>query len=76
MTEREWRAEFVKRVTKKMVDVGLNQKELARLTNMSEATVSRYLKGTRTPSISAVINISKVLNMSILELTWFGEIIK
>lgn len=76
MTEREWRTEFVKRVTKKMVDVGLNQKELARLTNMSEATISRYLKGTRTPSISAVINISKVLNMSILELAWFGEMIK
>lgn len=76
MTEREWRVEFVKRVTKKMVDVGLNQKELAKLANMSEATISRYLKGTRTPSISAVINISKVLNMSILELTWFGEMIK
>lgn len=76
MTEREWRAEFVKRITRKMVDSGLNQKELSRLTNMSEATISRYLKGTRTPSISAVINISKVLNMSILELTWFGEIIK
>lgn len=76
MTEREWRAEFVKRVTSKMIDVGLNQKELARLANISEATISRYLKGSRTPSISAVINISKVLNMSILELTWFGEIIK
>lgn len=76
MTEREWRAEFVKRVTNKMSDSGLNQKELAVLADMSEATISRYLKGTRTPSISAIINISKVLNMSILELTWFGEIIK
>lgn len=76
MTEREWRAEFIKRVISKMIDSGLNQKELARLANMSEATISRYLKGTRTPSISAVINISKVLNMSILELTWFGEMIK
>lgn len=76
MTEKEWRAEFVKRVVSKMVDTGLNQKELARLANISEATISRYLKGTRTPTISAVINISRVLNMSILELTWFGEIIK
>lgn len=76
MTEKEWRTEFVKRVTRKMVDSGLNQKELAKLANMSESTISRYLKGTRTPSISAVINISKVLNMSILELTWFGEMIK
>jgi transcriptional regulator with XRE-family HTH domain len=76
MTEREWRAEFAKRVISKMIDSGLNQKELAKLANMSEATISRYLKGSRTPSISAVINISKVLNMSILELTWFGEMIK
>lgn len=76
MTEREWRAEFIKRVMNKMTETGLKQKELAKLTNISEATISRYLKGTRTPTISAVINISKILNMSILELTWFGEMIK
>ena len=46
-----------------MVQAGLNQKELARKTGLTEAAVSRYLAGSREPRAITVAAIAKALGV-------------
>ena len=75
MTEAEWRLKFSDKVVGKMCYLGINQRELARLSQIPENTLSRYINGSRTPKIDAVINIAKALECSVTELVQFGEMI-
>ena len=43
----------------------INQKELSRLSGITEASVSRYLTGERTPRIDIITNFAKALDVSI-----------
>lgn len=43
----------------------INQKELSRLSGISEASISRYLKEEKTPRIDILLNISRALNVGI-----------
>lgn len=43
---------------------GLNQRILADRINTTEATISRYTAGTRTPTIETAVEIAKVLGVS------------
>lgn len=47
---------------------GINQKELSRLSGITEASVSRYLSSGRTPRIDVIVNFAKALNVSVDEL--------
>lgn len=60
---------FVKNLVRIMRRENISQRELARKANLSEATVSRYVKGTRFPNSKAMIELSKALNCRIENLT-------
>ena len=56
--------DFRKRVKFLMEKDGINQKELARLSGISEASVSRYLSGDLKPRMDILTNIARVFNVS------------
>ena len=43
----------------------INQKELAKKANITEASMSKYLSGDRTPRIDVLLNIANALDVSI-----------
>lgn len=55
---------FKKRVKDIMQNKGLKQSDLAKMTEIAEATISRYCNGRRTPNIKALVKIAKILNVS------------
>lgn len=55
---------FKKRVKDIMQNKGLKQSDLAKMTGITEATISRYCNGRRTPNIKALVKIAKILNVS------------
>ncbi|AKQ07449.1 transcriptional regulator [Bacillus phage Pavlov] len=52
-------------ITKFRDKAGLSQTELADKLGVDKATINRYEKGTRQPSVEMLYKISKVLNVSI-----------
>lgn len=46
----------------------INQAELARKTKLTEASISRYINGTRFPSSKSMLKLSKALNCSVDDL--------
>lgn len=43
----------------------INQKELSQLSGITEASVSRYLTGDRTPRMDIIINFARALGVSV-----------
>ena len=43
----------------------LNQKQLAEKTSITEASISKYLSGERTPRIDVAVKLAKALNTSV-----------
>lgn len=56
--------EFSTRLDKALKLSGLNQREFARKVKITEATVSRYINGSREPNIEIMRNICKVLDVT------------
>lgn len=56
--------EFKERVKSLMERDNISQKELAKLSGISEASVSRYLSGDLRPRMDILANIAKVFNVS------------
>lgn len=54
-----------KRVEKLMQIKGWTQKDLSKESGITEASVSRYLKGERNPRIDVIVNFSKALGVSV-----------
>ena len=55
----------IERVKQLMDSQHLNQKQLAEKTNITEASLCKYLKGTREPRNDVVFNIAKALNVTV-----------
>lgn len=53
--------DFIEKVKRLMKDKDLTQKELSIKANITEASMSKYLSGERTPRIDAIVNIAKAL---------------
>ena len=53
------------RVKELMKDKNINQKQLAEQSGITEASVSRYLNGERTPRIDIVSNFARVFGISV-----------
>ena len=53
------------KIVQLMKQEGMTQKELADKINVTEASMSRYLKDKRIPRIDVLANIAKVFNVSI-----------
>ncbi|MDD6302690.1 MAG: helix-turn-helix transcriptional regulator [Bacillales bacterium] len=48
-----------------MEEKGLTQKELSQMSNITEASMSKYLSGDRTPRIDVIVNIANALEVSV-----------
>lgn len=58
-------SDFANKVKELMKRDGVSQKELARLSNISESSISRYISGSFEPRMDILINIAKVFNVSV-----------
>ncbi len=54
--------ELGKRIQSLMSSLGLSQKQLAELANVTEVSMSRYISGDRDPSIDTLANIATALH--------------
>lgn len=52
---------------------GMTQAELARRTGMTEASVSRYISGQRTPRISQAYRMALVIGIDMNTLIYLGK---
>jgi len=59
---------FEERLRMIMNEQGLSQKELAIKSNITEASMSKYLSGERTPRVDVIINLSRALEITTDEL--------
>lgn len=57
-----------------MKQEGLSQKELAEKINVTEASMSRYIKGERIPRIDVLVKLANVFNVSIEYLQGLKEV--
>lgn len=53
------------RIKMMMNEKGLTQKELSLKANITEASMSKYLSGDRTPRIDVIVNIANALGVSV-----------
>ena len=60
---------FQERVKELMIRENINQKELSKRTGISEASLSRYLKGTTQPRMDVLINIANAFKVDVNTLT-------
>lgn len=65
ITEKEFRREFRFRVYKILNMRGMTQKDLARMTGITEANLSGYMTGKRTPTFYTASKIAKALDCSV-----------
>ena len=56
------------RIKMLMEERGLTQKELANLSGITEASMSKYLSGERTPRIDVIVNLANALHVTTDEL--------
>lgn len=56
---------LTKRIKEKRLAAGLTQSELGNLLGVSKVTVCHWEKGDKVPSANHLINLSKILNVSI-----------
>lgn len=52
----------------------ISQRDLAKMSGLTEATISRYLKGERIPKLTDAITLANVLNVSLDYLSGLSEI--
>lgn len=51
------------KVTNLMAERGITQKQLSKLSGITESSISRYLHGTQHPRMDIVVNIAKALHV-------------
>lgn len=75
MTTKRWQYIFAQRLAAKMKERGINQRDLAKLSGVSEISVFHYLHSERIPRNDIVIKLAQTLNCSISELVEVEEMI-
>lgn len=71
MTEREWRAEFSKRLRCRLNELNMTQTDLARVTGLTEVSIHRYIYCERTPKSYDMLKIAKAVKCTVSELIEF-----
>ncbi len=61
-----------KRISLLMANLGISQKDLAERAGFTEATISRYAKGTISPNEKSICKIAEVTNVSPSWILGFG----
>ncbi len=70
-TDREWLRMFSENLKEAMSDAHFTQIKLSRETGIPQSSLSRYLQGTRIPSIEDVMAICETLNISVNDMINF-----
>lgn len=73
MDETVWIREFSLNLRRMMYDLRISQRELADLSGLSEATISRYLNATHAPSFKAIVNLAYAFGCNTDDLIDFGS---
>ena len=76
MSQQEWLDVFGDNLLSILEEEGVSQKELSRLTGLSESTISRYINKSQMPNVRAIINISYVLNWSFEDMLNYGSMLE
>ena len=75
MTEQEWLVTFGDNLVDILNEYEYDQKEFARECHLSEAAISSYIHKKRMPGVKALVNMSRVLGISLDELMNFGYMV-
>lgn len=76
MSQQEWLDIFGDNLVSILEEEQVSQKELSRLTGLSESTISRYINKSQMPTVRAIINISYALDWSFEDMLNYGDIIE
>ena len=76
MSEVEWLDIFSTNLQELMRQSRLSQRDLARYSKLSEATISSYINKFKMPSVKSILAISYALGVDVSELIDFGEVIE
>lgn len=76
MSQQEWLDVFGDNLASILEEEKISQKELSRLTGLSESTISRYINKLQMPTVRAIINISYALDWSFEDMLNYGDIIE
>lgn len=57
--------EFNERLANLLSESGMSQRELAKEINIDEAALSKYVSGVRKPRMDILVNIARVLSVSV-----------
>ena len=73
MKEKELAEKIGEQIAKRLNEVGMSQRELADLTGITEVSMSRYIRGERTPNGIIVAKIANALHTTSDELLGSGK---
>lgn len=76
MSQQEWLDVFGDNLASILEEQQISQKELSRLTGLSESTISRYINKLQMPNMRAIINISYALNWSFEDMLNYGSMLE
>lgn len=76
MSQQEWLDIFGDNLASILEEEKISQKELSRLTGLSESTISKYINKLQMPTVRAIINISYALDWSFEDMLNYGDIIE
>ena len=75
MSQQEWLDIFGNNLASILEEEKISQKELSRLTGLSESTISKYINKLQMPTVRAIINISYALDWSFEDMLNYGSIL-
>lgn len=76
MGQQEWLDIFGDNLASILEEESISQKELSRLTGLSESTISRYINKLQMPTVRAIINISFALDWSFEDMLNYGDMLE
>ena len=76
MSQQEWLDIFGDNLANILEEEKISQKELSRLTGLSESTISKYINKLQMPTVRAIINISYALNWSFEDMLNYGDMLE
>ena len=76
MSQQEWLDIFGDNLSSILEEQRISQKELSRLTGLSERTISKYINKLQMPTVRAIINISYALNWSFEDMLNYGSMLE
>ena len=76
MTLKEWTATFGDNLCDLMEERRMNQQDLAKASGLSVGSINAYIHGQTPPGIKAIINLSYALDIDLMDLIDFGDVIE